>query len=313
MPAIQPKTAAVTQPLPPKDLAGVQIQNILFATDFSDSSKLAVPFAVGMAECFGAKLYTVHVQEPINYALPPDSWMPAEASCHAELQAVARDIEQLYPYIPQQTIRAEGPVSQAIEAEVRKHHIDIVVIGTHGRSGVGRLLLGSQAEAIIREATCPVLTVGPCVTSPARQKGQVRSILLATDFGPSSEPAAKYAIAMANEFKAKVALLHVMGKREAHNLWIPGDGLEGCVQRLEALRPSDAEAWSRSMVMVEHGPIAEKILEVARERDTDLIVLGIHERHGVPGAATHVSHATVHEVIAHAECPVLTVPAPREK
>ena len=266
-----------------------------------------MPFAGGMAQCFGAKLYAVHVEEPINHALPAETWEREVATREIEIQALRGSIQHEFHILPE-LLRAEGPVNFAVEQIVRQRDIDLVVIGTHGRSGVGKLLLGSKAEAIIRGSSCPVLTIGPNVFSRARQQGQMRSILFATDFGPSANTAAKFAVSLAHEFKAKIALLHVIGKREANETQMPGDDIENCVEKLEVWRPSGAEAWGRSMVVVEHGAAAEKILEVADERDADLIVMGVHAAEGVPGAATHLSHATVHRVIARAKCPVLTVP-----
>jgi nucleotide-binding universal stress UspA family protein len=289
--------------------ARVRFRNILLATDFSPSAHLAMPFAGVLAQCFGAKLYAIHVAEPINYALPPEAWQEPELTRETELQSLARSIRHEFPDVEPEMIRAEGLVPEAVEAAVQKHDIDLVVIGTRGRTGVGKFLLGSKAEQILRHTTCPVVTVGPNVRSQARQPGPMRSIVFASDFGPASLAAAKYAVSVAAEWAGKVALLHVIEKREANDPGMPEDAVEASVQRLEALLPDDAELWCKPMVVVEHGQAAERILELAATRSADLIVLGVHAPEGVPGAATHLPRATVHKVIAHAECPVLTVAA----
>ena len=103
--------------------------------------------------------------------------------------------------------------------------------------------------------------------------------------------------------------MHVIEKHEANEMRMPEDDGETSAERLRALLPNDAGLWCKPTVVVEHGEASEKILQVAMARDSDLIVLGVHAPEGVPGGATHLTRATVHNVIAHAECPVLAVPA----
>jgi nucleotide-binding universal stress UspA family protein len=309
MPATYMKKSEATKKAPSKENGLVQFRNILFATDFSAAANLAMPFAGGLAQFFGAKLYALHVQEPVNYALPPEMWHTSELTREMEIQALVESIRREYPNIVPEIVQGEGLVREAVETAVEKHNIDLVVIGTRGRTGVGKFLLGSQAEAILRHATCPVVTIGPNVISQARQRGQLKSIVLATNFGPDSRAAAAYAISLAEESAANLTLLHVIEKREANETRMPGESVETAAQRLEALLPADADLWCKPTVVVEHGEPAEKILQLAGSKDADLIVLGVHAPEGVPGGATHLSHATVHKVVAHAECPVLTVPA----
>jgi nucleotide-binding universal stress UspA family protein len=308
MPATDMRKLEATNQTQTGENRRVRFRNILFPTDFSASANLAMPFAAGLAQCFGAKLYALHVQESINYALPPEAWQGVELTREAEIQALVQSLRRNYPDIHPEIIQAEGLVQEAVESAVKKHNIDLAVIGTRGRTGVEKFFLGSHAEDILRHTTCPVVTIGPNVASEERQRGQIRSIVLATDFGPASLAAATYAISLAEELAAKLVLLHVIEKREANEMSVPGDSVETSAHRLAALLPTDAGLWCKPTVIVEQGQPAEKILQVAGARDADLIVLGVHAPEGIPGAATHLARATVHKVIAHAKCPVLTVP-----
>jgi nucleotide-binding universal stress UspA family protein len=289
------------------DCPRTKFQNILLATDFSGSANLAVAYAAGLARSFGAKLYAMHVQEPINYALPAESWQNLELTRGLEIdflfEAVRRECAEITPHV----LLGEGVVWRAVEDAVTRHEIDLVVVGTRGRTGIGKALLGSVAEEILRHASCPVLTVGPRVCQSARRRGKMASLLFATDFGAASMKAAPIAISLAEENQAELTLLHVIDKRVAHEMRMPTDAGETCEVQLRSLLPDDAAMWCEPHYVVQYGVPAEKILEEADARDADLIVLGVHNPEGVPGAASHLPIATVHNVIAHATAPVLTV------
>ncbi len=289
------------------DGARAKFQNILLATDFSGSANTAVAYAAGLARSFGAKLYAMHVQEPINYALPVQEWQSLELTRELEIdflfEAVRRESPEITPHI----VLGEGTVWRAVEDAVTKYEIDLVVVGTRGRTGIGKALLGSVAEEIMRHASCPVLTVGPRVCQAKGRRGKMASILFATDFGAASLEAARIAISLAEENEARLTLLHVIDNRKAHEMRMPVDADDSCERQLRALVSDEAAMWCEPHYIVQHGWPAEKILEEADAREADLIVLGVHNPKGVPGAASHLPMATVHNVIAHATAPVLTV------
>jgi len=292
----------------------VMFRNILLASDYSASANLAMPYAAGMARSFGATLYAMHVQEPINYALPPGTWQGLELTREMEekflVEAVRRDFPDVRPHV----LHADGVVWRAIEAAIRKHAIDLVVVGTRGRTGIGKALLGSVAEKILRHAPCPVLTVGPQACHEAGRRGRMSSILFATDFGAASLAAAPIAVSLAEEYQAKLTLLHVMEKRGGNEMEMPCDAAEACQQRLRALVAEEAKMWCEPHFVVDcglgdrSGAAWERILGQAQAREADLIVMGVHQPEGVfPGADAHLEIATVHGVVAHARVPVLTV------
>jgi nucleotide-binding universal stress UspA family protein len=285
----------------------VKFQNILLATDFSGPSNLAVAYAAGMARSFGARLYAMHVQEPINYALPPESWQSLELTRQLEVDFLFEAVRRECPEITPHVLMGEGIVWRAIEDAVKKHEVDLVIVGTRGRSGLGKALLGSVAEEILRHASCPVLTVGPRVCQAERRRGKMASILFATDFGAASLKAAPIAISLAEENQAKLTLLHVIDNRKSNEMRMPVDFGAPCERQLRALVPGEAQMWCEPHYAVQRGVPSEKILEEAAAYDADLIVLGVHNPEGVPGAASHLPIATVHNVIVRASAPVLTV------
>ena len=285
--------------------ARVRLRRILFATDFSTASKLAMPFAAKLADRVGARLFVMNVQEPVNYALPPESWKGLDIAREQELETIVQDIHRERPgLLPPQILKGEGIVWSEVADAVKKNEIDLVVIGTHGRTGLGKFLLGSQAEEILRHSSVPVYIIGPNVGEPKSQLGYMRSIIFATDFGPASLTASQYAVSMAEEFATRLAVVHVFGKNHAGD-FATQRNVSDCEHKMEVMLPREANFWCDPTFVVEHGEPWEKIIEVAEKKGANLIVLGAY----ASSAATGTARNTVHNVIAHAPCPVLTVPA----
>jgi nucleotide-binding universal stress UspA family protein len=151
------------------------------------------------------------------------------------------------------------------------------------------------------------LTIGPHSHANPPRGGEFTEILYATDFSAESLNAAPYAISLAEEFQARLTLLHVIAEEKPGDLILPRELLASSERRLHEIFPAEAEPWCVPQFVVEKGAAAEKILEVAERRKADLIVLGVRRPSGFPGAATHLPIATAHKVVAQATCPVLTV------
>lgn len=286
----------------------IQLNNILFATDFSPSAAAALPYAAGLARRFGANLFALHVRTPvINPMTPPAGWPALEKAAEAEEREQRQMLRNAVPGVPFTILIEEGDIGANLRAVTKGKDIDLLVIGTHGRSGIGKLLLGSAAEEIFREAACPVLTVGPHAPAEPNRSGEFTRILYAASFGSESAAVAAYAISLAQEYQAKLTLLHVVEDPDVGDLVIPHDLLESSKRRLAGLVPPEAELWCAPEYCVERGAVAEKILDAAQNRNADLIVMGVQPPSGFPGAATHLPIATAHKVVSHANCPVLTV------
>jgi nucleotide-binding universal stress UspA family protein len=164
----------------------VTFKNILFATDFLPGAQAAFPHAAGLAKSFGANLYALHVNEPVNYALPPEAWVAMQTAVEAEKKALRERFQRECPEVAGKIIEAEGEIWTAVETAIEKYEIDLVVVGTRGRTGLEKVLLGSKAEEILRRAHCPVLTVGPDVPAKLGTHEKIGSILYATQFGTAS-------------------------------------------------------------------------------------------------------------------------------
>ncbi len=286
----------------------VQLKNILFTTDFSAAAAAALPYAGALAKRFGARLFALHVRTPvINPMTPPEGWPALERAAAEEERERKETLRNALPGMETTVLIEEGDIDAHLPATVKKEHIDLIVLGTRGRTGVGKLMLGSGAEEILRTAECPVLTVGPQAPGIPAKYGEFTRILYATSFGFENPAAAAYAISLAQEFQSELTLLHVLPDPQVGEFVVPQDLLEASKRRLAHLMPPEAEMWCVPEVCVERGDVAEKILDVAKRKNADLIVLGIHQPAGVPGAATHLPIATAHKVVSHAHCPVLTV------
>ncbi|MGB8114826.1 MAG: universal stress protein [Candidatus Sulfotelmatobacter sp.] len=289
----------------------IALKSVLFATDFSSHSDLAMPYAAAIARHYGAKLYGAHVVSSEDYLFTaPDLW-PAHMEQEKQLQnEVVQRIDQSLGTIPHEALFGVGDVWSVISRFLEEHSIDLLVVGTHGRTGTRKLLVGSIAEKLFRQAPCPVLSVGPNVASKSERQIEFRRILFATNFGQQSLAALPYALSFAEEDQSELVLLHVVTQPPA-GISNVEEVKASLKQRLEALVPPEAESWCRPISAVEFGHQfarpAERIVDVARERAVDLIVLGVRPTSSAISTVTHLTHTTAQHVLAHAPCPVLTV------
>ncbi len=284
----------------------IAVSNILFATDFSPHSNAALPYALAIAHQFGAKLFGAHVLSSDDFIYPaPEAW-PAQLQQEQRLgeEVIARLEEQLRG-VPHQALSGAGDVWTVVERLVREHDIDLIVVGSHGRTGARKLLMGSVAEKIFRQAPCPVLTVGPKVVDQDNSVAELNRVLLATDFGKASSAAASYAVSLAHEHQARLSLLHVLEQSRPGAL-SPEPESDLLFRRLQELVPPDSELLSHPDYFIQFGLPADRILQFSCAHEIDLIVIGVHSPDSV-SAATHLAHSTAQHIVAHAACPVLTV------
>ena len=290
----------------------ITIANILFATDFSQCSNAAVPYALSAASRYGATLHAAHILPTLTESvlMSPESW-PPPLNTEPEEQ-VKKDIEELemrLQGLPHQILTPRGEAADVLAQIAHEHEMDLLVLGTHGRAGVGKFFHGSIAEEVLRHADCPVLSVGPHVLHPPDGEIHFQHILFATDFSQHSLAALPYALSFAEEDEAQLALLHVIEQPAAGILDLEAVKAS-LIHRLHELIPADVEPWCRTECMLEFGrqfaPPAERILEIAKEQAVDLIVLGVRPVHGKLGLTTHLASNTA-RILTEAACPVLTV------
>ncbi len=282
----------------------VTLKNILFATDFEVSAGRALPFAAALADRYGAKLYAAHV-------IPPEAYAYASpGSIHRVLKEVgdfARyTLSQITSSLRGRGLRCdallgEGNVAEVLENWVKTYSADLVVVGTISRAGWGKVVLGSVAEEVIREASCPVLTVGPHVTTLASDG--VHSIVCATDFSPPSLRALEFAASLAHEYKAHLTVVHVREGSLGASLHL---AIQHTENRLREMIPPEPELPYRPEIVVETGNVAERILNVAADLSADFILMGVRGAGAFAQAASRFG-SIAHRVVALATCPVVTV------
>jgi len=206
--------------------------------------------------------------------------------------------------VPHEVLMQEGNVWPTLEKLIAEHEIDLVVAGTHGRGKVHKILIGSVAEEIFRQADVPVLTVGPAVKPESRKDVALSDILFATDFGPGAERAAAYALSLAQEHDAKLTLLHVIESAAAYTEQSVVRQREINVARMRQLMPEGSEDWCKPEFRVTFGSAVEEILIAAKESKANLIVMGAKARKNLAG---HAPLTIAYNVLTKAPCPVLTV------
>ncbi len=287
------------------------LKNLLLATDFSSCADAALPYAAALARHFGSKVFLAHVllEEP-QLGIPLDSMpeMYDGARHEAERHLLHLLNAEALKGLQTASIMRRGPVTSVLADIVEREKIDLLVIGTHGRTGLKKLVLGSVAEEVLRTARIPVMVVGPSVRALTAPTGELKRIVYATDFSKEAEAALPFALSLAQEDQAHLILLHAVEPGTADY----AEDIEHVVvylrDNLRALLPPDADLWCEPELVVDVGVAPDVILSVAAEERADLIVMGAKTA-ASPGVASHSPWHHVHRVIAHAPCPVLTVRA----
>ena len=281
---------------------------ILVATDLSDLDHL-MPIALDEAGNTGARLILLHVLSTASVFTADAAGMPyfdsagaleiAEQMMHPWCEVAAR------LGIRCDSLAREGHPTQQIAAAVRQLHVDRVLLGTRSRGKLGRLLIGSRAEQVLRSVYLPVITVGPEAHLPV-DRGEERVVLHATTLREASRPSAALACQVAAAQKAKLILLHVLPSiSEMERKGLPAGMRSSAMLELRILAAQiGADCCSAIEPVVAHGNPTIEILALAAERRASLIVLSASRR---PAFEDITRDCTVHRVLAHARCPVLTL------
>ena len=289
------------------------IKNILCPVDRSPSSLQAFSYAIALARWQGARL---HLLEVIEAAAPPRGRVPADDSVPNDARvALERDLRRVLTARRASDVSARifmrtGNVVQEILAQTKASRADLVVIGSHGRGGVQRLVLGSVAEKVLRLATCPVLTVRRGARAERQGRSFFRTILCATDFSAAANRGVAYARRLAKEAKANLVVMHAVE-------WPLGDAVtsgpidelrkgteSNARDKLVRLLPRSSSEGRNAQAVVTLGKASADIVKVARARSADIIVMGVSGRGAVDVA---VLGSTTQQVIREGTRPVLTV------
>ena len=293
----------------------ISIERILCPIDFSDTSHHALAHAAAFARWYEARLTLLYVFVNLPALdLPP---MVLEESDRERLIGQMREFAAFVPPSVQIDcqVREERLVHEAILGEIEASPTDLLVMGTHGRSGFQRLFLGSVTEKVIRKVKCPTMIVPPRAPDIATDAPvEFHRLLCPIDFSEGSLAALEYAINLAEEADGKLTLLHVTELPAAltQEALIEVDELarihetavEGARKKLANLIPENARAYCSIDATVVEGRAYREILSRATEKKADLIVMGVHGR----GALDLLLFgSTTHHVIRASACPVLIV------
>jgi nucleotide-binding universal stress UspA family protein len=295
----------------------IRITHVLCPVDFSDISQHAVDHAAAIARWYQAKLTLLHVFVSLpTMDLPP---LVLDVAERERLKTAMREMVARLPADVPVDLRVEQAehADRAILEQLDATRADLLVLGTHGRSGFQRLFLGSVTEKVIRKATCPTLVVPPRASdAPPHAPVQFRRILCAIDFSESSLSALAHALNMAEETDGHLTLLHVieMPPELRENPMSPDFDISRihaaaeaeARRRLQDLIPAQARAYCTVETAVVEGRAYRRVLQRAAEETADLIVMGVHGRMAVD---ILMFGSTTHHVIRAAGCPVLVVRA----
>jgi nucleotide-binding universal stress UspA family protein len=293
----------------------IQIRQVLCPIDFSDTSRRALDHAAALARWYEARLTVLSV-----YLNLPAMGLPPPAMGNEERARLMEELRQATVGLPSD-LDVELRIEEAIDVhreileQAKQLPADLLVIGSHGRSGFERLLLGSVTEKVIRKAPCPVMVVPPQAgeVSPDGPV-QLRRILCPVDFSDGAARALRLALSLAEEADARLTLLHIieLPPELAENAlaeWIDVRGLHGDARadrlaRLRDMVPPEAREFCTVETVVREGAAYREILKAAAEGPADLIVMGVQGR-GAVDLAFFGSNAA--QVTRAAACPVLVV------
>jgi nucleotide-binding universal stress UspA family protein len=286
----------------------ISIDNVLFATDFSPAAEVAFTYALAIAARYDSKLYIVHVINTESFELlEPESasLMIKKAHDEAERRINKFLLEPLHLERDRyEVIVAEGAISEVLIDIIRRHRIDLAVVGTHGLRGFRKLRMGSIAEEIFRSASCPVLTAGPNTTR-APDQGALQHILYPVEFAPDTSKAATYAVSLAERYSATLTVINVrediVGGPDA-----PQQFDKPRMSWIEDHVVADSELRKRIRFELGFGAAADSILDFAAKEHVNLIVMSVRQLD--PFIAAHLPTSdTAHALVSRAPCPVLTI------
>jgi nucleotide-binding universal stress UspA family protein len=294
-------------------------KHILCPVDLSSISRRAFEYAVALARTFDGRVKVLEVVDTALPPMPPGPWPRFELTAELRL-AYSEELKKFAVFAREQAAEAEVEIAVADGAVVPRileaagsMPADVIVMGTHGRSGFDRFVVGSVAEKVLRKAPCPVLAVPPGCRDP-RPGAPFSTVICAIDFAPASIGGLEYARLLTAP-GGRLILAHSVG-------WPFGQHTEEMPPPMDALRRSletDAAARLRRVsthvdrtgLRVEEDVAADKpyahILRCAREQSADLIVMGLHSH---ASSELALLGSTTHHVVREAPCPVLTVSRP---
>jgi nucleotide-binding universal stress UspA family protein len=302
----------------------MDIKHILCPTDFSDASAHAIDQAVVIAGWYKARITGLHILSPIRLAAQGVAIASGARSLEEpEVDRLLRETADHCRAAPAAGIGLDslvdiGQPARCILERAASLPADLIVMGTHGASGFEHLVLGSVTEKVLRQATCPVLTVPPRAQATSRLP--FKRLLCAVDFSDTSLTALQYAFSLAQEADATLTILHVLEwpweeppppKLEELPLeqgFALAEYRRYCektaMSRLESIVPVAMRFSHPPATRLRNGKPYVQILHVAAEEGSDVIVIGVRGRNPLD---VTLFGSTTNQVVRRATCPVLTL------
>ena len=252
-----------------------------------------------------ARIFAAHVWAPLPYSMvSPEALSTLEGKEERDAREVLEQFVRTSEFegLEVTPILRCGDAVRELGRIVHQQHIDLAILSTHGRTGFKRLLMGSVAEELFRCLPCPVLTVGPNISSRISAASEVKEILFPTDLSFDSGAVFPYLAALAAEYAAGVTLLHVVSRDDRRHPagMDEADALRSAMRRMFV---PQIDPRCEARLLVEAGDPVERILYHARNDKADLIGFGVRQGGEI---STHLRNSVPYKVMLEAECPVLT-------
>jgi nucleotide-binding universal stress UspA family protein len=287
----------------------IPIKNILCPVDFFPASLKAFAYALKLAEHYHSRLYALHVVSPViptayDFPLNVSEYTGAlQKRSRSELIKLGKQAVKVG--VPFNFDVPVGSIDNEIRKALKRTSADFVVMGTHGRRGFERWILGSEADRMLRSCPVPLLTIGG-VKRAGTAPPSIRSILVTTDFSSGTAEALDYAFSLAQECQARITLLHVVDQvtvESSVKSSLPT--IDAIRLQLEKLVPAEARPWCEVKTRVEVGVPYSTILQIQKSVKADMLVMNVHGKGLIDRA---LLGSTAERVVRGAACPVLLIP-----
>jgi nucleotide-binding universal stress UspA family protein len=286
----------------------MQIEKVLVPMDFSPPSRLALNHGIAFARKFRARLTLLHVVESssaLTYTFPTETErIEKEHSEQAQRMLSTLVGPEDQDDLDLQTLVKTGDIEDEILSTIREKRTDLVVMGTHGRGLVGRSLIGSVTQKVLRKVEIPILTVCRVARFPAFDR-----ILFATDLSESSKEGSRFVLELARMTNSNLIALHAVevglnGGAEAA-VYLGENRLEEARAKLDEFKVEAFQQEIKVETVLAEAPVADTILKAAEENSADLIVITVQKRGMLDRA---LLGSTAERVIREVHIPVLSIP-----
>ncbi len=290
-------------------------KRILVATDFSECSRVALDICISASKCMKTKLYILHTIEKF----PHDYRHLLSSTTHSNMKQKLEEeaMNKIKAMLPEELLGSEDivpiirfgkPLSEVIQFAKEKD-VDIIAIGTHGRAGVDRIILGSVAERVVRKAHCPVMVVR------SRKYIGFKRIIVPIDFSDCSRIALEYAAATARAHRSKLTILHVYEESFIEPYVRAANTEEEAQEIIRGIEQVNEGKYDEFLKKIDLGGVeydkllrkgipSNEIVETAREQQAQLIVVGTHGRSGIKHM---LIGSDAEEVVRNAPCDIVVV------